>query len=617
MNITRSFAIVFLIFLLSTENNKCCAMMSEEMIVDFLNAHHLNVGVIFHCEGERVGGWRKLTSELKFYVFCDVRQVGANLEQIMKLKLSHVGVILDGDCDSTKDIFDKFSNLNFFNESYHWLITTNETENLIEILKTQNINLDSDITIAKQVNESIYELHDIYNPSFKYGGNLIITRIGLWNESGSKILKLPESKVGRRLNLQGLTIPAGVVATNVKEHESFIEHLESCEDKFIDTQHRHGYRLFKYLEVKNNFSMFLRRTSLWGIQSSIDNESYNGILGMFQKDEIEVSVSPLRATLDRVDICDMIGVTWITTGAFVFRHPKNALRNIFLQPLCTMVWIVLMMMIFLFTVFITIVMRHKVKTANMMRSWIIAIGIIAQQGIIENSRRLSMRILFYSLIVFSMIIYQYYSSFIVSSLLTDPPKSIDSIRKLIDSDLKVGIEDLTYNHDFFDKATDKETLELYTKKVKKGNQFYSQSEGVEMMKKGGFAFHFDTSYGYGLIKDSLNDDEICELQEILLYEVRPLAIAVHKKSPLRDFFAVSLLKLKENGIHDYYTKQFAFTKPKCAKSIAEIKSVGINDAYFIFLFLGSSMIFALGILMFELFLFHCNKTSKLNRILRI
>lgn len=45
--------------------------------------------------------------------------------------------------------------------------------------------------------------------------------------------------------------------------------------------------------------------------------------------------------------------------------------------------------------------------------------------------------------------YQFYSASIVGSLLMTKPKTIKTLKNLIDSDLKIAIEDIVYTRDFF------------------------------------------------------------------------------------------------------------------------------------------------------------------------
>lgn len=59
------------------------------------------------------------------------------------------------------------------------------------------------------------------------------------------------------------------------------------------------------------------------------------------------------------------------------------------------------------------------------------------------------RCIVFLILMFSFSIYQFYSASIVGSLLMEKPKSIKTIRNLIDSSLRLGIEDIVYNKDFF------------------------------------------------------------------------------------------------------------------------------------------------------------------------
>lgn len=63
----------------------------------------------------------------------------------------------------------------------------------------------------------------------------------------------------------------------------------------------------------------------------------------------------------------------------------------------------------------------------------------------QTSRRFIVVIIL--LLGFSM--FQFYSASIVGSLLMQKPKTIKTLRNLIDSSLKIGIEDIVYNKDFF------------------------------------------------------------------------------------------------------------------------------------------------------------------------
>lgn len=61
----------------------------------------------------------------------------------------------------------------------------------------------------------------------------------------------------------------------------------------------------------------------------------------------------------------------------------------------------------------------------------------------------SRRLVIFVMLLFGFAIFQFYSASIVGSLLMEKPKTIKTLRNLIDSPLSLGIEDIVYNKDFF------------------------------------------------------------------------------------------------------------------------------------------------------------------------
>ena len=358
--------------------------------------------------------------------------------------------------------------------------------------------------------------------------------------------------------------------------------------------------------------MFLHRAPIWGL---LRNRIYDGILGMFQKNQIDVSISPLRFTTDRINILDFTSITWVTTPTIVFRHPQSGLKNIFQQPFTANVWWLILLLAFVVSVIVTVAMNHQpnsVINMTVIRAFIITMGIICQQGIVENYKKFSVRATFYVFVLFSAIIYQFYSSFIVSSLLTDPPKTINTLRQLIDSKLDVGIENITYNLDFFETTNDLIAQELFRKKIEGHHGFHNVGQGLKLVKKGGFAFHVDTSYAYKLIQEIFSDQEICELHEMLLFPIRPLAVAVAKDSSFNEFFKIGIQRLFESGLIDRQTKKWSAIKPKCLKSVTKVKAVDINQAFPILILLAISTILSFLTLFGEILHFRCYYSRQMN-----
>ena len=144
------------------------------------------------------------------------------------------------------------------------------------------------------------------------------------------------------------------------------------------------------------------------------------------------------------------------SGKFVFRHPTTTSSNIFMEPFTQSVWIALFITILLgsgllfMSLRISFVVQNTINT-NATNSLLTTLGILSQQGFdLHNIILLSTRITIIALMLLSILVYQFYSSYIVGSLLITPPKTINTLTDLINSHLEVGVEDLSYNKDYLD-----------------------------------------------------------------------------------------------------------------------------------------------------------------------
>jgi hypothetical protein len=66
-----------------------------------------------------------------------------------------------------------------------------------------------------------------------------------------------------------------------------------------------------------------------------------------------------------------------------------------------------------------------------------------------NNKRTAWRVLLLFALVQAVIVNNYYGASLVSSLVGPPQKTIRTVRDIIDSNLKVGYVNVSYNRDFF------------------------------------------------------------------------------------------------------------------------------------------------------------------------
>nr|ALR72584.1 putative ionotropic receptor IR64a [Colaphellus bowringi] len=151
----------------------------------------------------------------------------------------------------------------------------------------------------------------------------------------------------------------------------------------------------------------------------------------------------------------------------------------------------------------------------------------------------------------------------------DPPRTIFTLKDLAESQLRIGIEDILIDRNYFVQTTDPDAITLYEKKIKgqsNSSGFYSPSEGIALVRNGGFAFHVETSTAYPIIEEIFTNQEICELDEIQMYRTQPMHTNLQKNSPFREMMNFCMLKLVENGNMDRLRKHWDARRPNCIES---------------------------------------------------
>lgn len=186
-----------------------------------------------------------------------------------------------------------------------------------------------------------------------------------------------------------------------------------------------------------------------------------------------------------------------------------------------------------------------------------------------------------------MLLYQFYGSFIVGSLLTESPKTINTIKDLLDSNLYIFVDEVPYILDNFKRVKEKSAMELFNKVMSQSSIFLPLSKGITMIKRG-YVFHTDASYAYLILKCKmslsnttsiliefnllamLTDKEKCDLQEIQYQKKLQCGPGVPVKSPLRELIKISLRKIHETGLMAHHWKIWMGHKPKCENNDRDV-----------------------------------------------
>ncbi|XP_050094104.1 ionotropic receptor 75a-like [Anopheles aquasalis] len=236
------------------------------------------------------------------------------------------------------------------------------------------------------------------------------------------------------------------------------------------------------------------------------------------------------------------------------------------------------------------------------KSVLLFLGGVCQQGLSEIPHLSSGRCTSFFILLFGYLMFQYYSASIVGSLLMEQPRSIKTLRNLIDSRLTLGIEDIPYSRDYFVRTTDVDSLELHRTRIeyrdertdRNESHFLAAADGLQLVRAGGYAFHVAISAAYRIIRETFSEREICELSEIDMFPVSSqwMIAIVQKNSPYRDVITYGLRRLNEAGLMQRQRRVWQEPKPKCVRQIAPTDLiVGLNAVVsaFVLLIVGATL----------------------------
>ncbi|KAI4485639.1 hypothetical protein M0802_012651 [Mischocyttarus mexicanus] len=452
-----------------------------------------------------------------------------DINNILRVNYYKIGIILDIDCPQSQIIFEQFTGNQLpYNESYFWLTITEQNEVPINLFQDLPLSIATEITVALRENNS-YTLYDVYNFSHRHGGRLNVTYMGYWTFSDGLRNELTQYKYKRRQNFHKLALNVSIHVDHDPTPD-FHTYILNPINRHVDTMMRYNYALIVQLMDYYNITMNLSKGTTWGY---FNNGTWNGIIGDMLRGIVDISATPYLFKAARMDVCDYTVQSYIAS--------------------------------------------------------IHLLGVIITYGLSDGPRIYSGRIVFLSLFLWGLLLMQFYSASVVGSLLSEPPRFINTLKDLADSSLEVGIEDMAYNYDVLAKSPDPDVHELNRKKIqtskkRKIEPFLTAEEGLKKVKKGGYAFQVDVATAYKIIADTFSQDEICDLAEIQLFPVERIATAVKKHSPFKKMvtyglvvkstnifnisgtFRIQLRKIVEHGVPGHLRYVWQPGRPQCPES---------------------------------------------------
>ncbi|XP_038211109.1 ionotropic receptor 75a-like [Zerene cesonia] len=582
------------------------AIADFSVVTDILKFKSIQNSIIFHCYDENyILKVQKIFMEKKirianFYV-------ANNITTVTPLNWvdgrSKIGIILDTGCVNWENSFNALKIP--FKPPLTWILKANNISSATNILYKYPIEFDSDFNLITNA-DTCYKIYEIYNTGFYQQGSFIFNNVGQWDS------KLYLSAKRDKL-LTGINIRLTVVYPEPIVHETF-EHFLNQRKKFqIDSVHKLKFcTLMMYLRDMYNFTYKLQRTTSWGY---LRNGSFDGLVGVLQRKESDFGGSSVFFRRDRFEAVNYAVETWGARICFIFRHPKypGGLYAIYTRPLASTVWYCTIALLLVIAAFLLALLKLNMlqipgdeQDVSPSLAILFMFSALGQQGMTIHRRSATIQIIIFITFVFTLTLYQYYNAMIVSTLLRESPKTIRTLTDLFESNLKVGVEDVIYNKDYFKRTTNPVARALYHKKVvtRYENNFYQPLRGMGLVKAGGFAFHVDTIIAYPTMRWSFTESEICEVQEVYMIPPQKMGAILQKDSPYKEHVAVGIRKMFETGIMSRLKSLWDEPKPSCIRTPDTTAfSVNIHEFSMALIVLSVGMMLSIVILFCEILSF--------------
>ncbi|KAM8704446.1 hypothetical protein ACLKA7_008968 [Drosophila subpalustris] len=532
-------------------------------------------------------------------------------------------------------VFEAASEAGFFNNSQAWFMLgssrANRTDESIieEHLSAYSINIDADITVAMRRrpcgNRSFsfsLLLYDVYREGQQ--APLQVESKGEWSLAAGYRLwpKFKNCWMRRRSNLNHITLIGSTALTEKPPGYDDLSYLGNDRQLLqLDPMQRKTFQLFKLMEQMFNLSLDVRFTDNWG--SLQPNGSWSGVMGQITSGEAHFALCPMQFVPDRQRYVQYSPVLHTQPINFLFRHPRrNSIRNIFFEPLSTQVWWCVLALVVCSTLLLPLHVNLERRQHTLQRQlpagegkvafvWFTVLETYLQQGPASDLFHLpSTRLLISASCLFSFMLMQFYGAFIVSSMLSDAPRSIVSLQALYESSLDIGMEDIAYNYPIFINTTNQLVRKVYSQRICNGNgnrrgkqqNILDIRQGAERIREGGFAFHAAVDRIDRLLIDLLDQQQFCELQEIMFNPPYVTSSVLAKSSPWREHLAQAVLRLGETGLKQYNDRLWTVSKPDCTliKSMqVEVDLKHFAPALFILLL---AMFASFGVFLVEILL---------------
>ncbi|KAJ8732384.1 hypothetical protein PYW07_014983 [Mythimna separata] len=554
----------------------------------------------------------------------DVDTKAVDVARIAYQRTVAVGMMIDGHCDNTPTLLEQASKNKLFDAMHPWLVLTdivddagNCTDYIEDTFKWLNLSIDADIAVVAKEGDN-YTMTDVYNFGRIQGNDLETTLLGTWRPDTGLNIVLKGYKYYNRWNFHNLTLRA--ITVIVDQPEVFYPEMlsEMAFTPGVAAMTKITSQMLNTLKERHNFRFNYSIAGRW--IGSPERNSTLAVTNALFWEEQDLSSTCARIFPNWLDWVDIYHPpTTNLQTKFYYLIPEKGVgkyENQFLTPMSDGVWGCAFLAGIACTVVLAVAARIEKRPKSGWYAFFSVFAAICQQDFEDGVQLLeetfSSQGRKATLLVIgltSMLLYNYYTSSVVSWLLNAAAPSIANLDGLINSDFELIFEDIGYTRGWLDNPgffyysgfTNAKEDELRDKKVTKAKRtaavLQTVKTGVELLRTGKYAFHTEPYSASQVISKTYEDAELCNLGALQMMLPAHVYIMAQKRSPYKEFFDWSLLRLTERGHVKAIRARFAGTMPAC--SGAQPRALALGQAAPAFLTLFLFAVLAYIILAFE------------------
>ncbi|KAJ2942974.1 hypothetical protein O0L34_g15165 [Tuta absoluta] len=384
-----------------------------------------------------------------------------------------------------------------------------------------------------------------------------------WSDATSFKVEYNSERIARRLNLDKFTLnivsPVGYYSPTTY-NGSFTEYLSTDVDPQRDSAIRCAYLTSSLIIKMLNATEVLLETHYWS-----NTKTNDSMLSMLQYEVADISGAILRILPNRIEILDYILPIWPFGVGFTYLAERESSTNMYVEPFSAGVWWSCLGI----GVILAVAQRITAKRDEEKEGAFI--GVLAtwlQQDASAVPEGTSGRWSFLVMSISAMLVHAYYTSAIVSSLMSSGRGGPQSLGALGDSKYAIASEDYEYmRYLFWEVDTKWPDLEyLKKKKMKLSSLYVDIKKGVKLIKDGSTAFHAEYNNIYPYF-NTLSDDQLCKLQYLATIPEQLSWTTATKRGQYTDVFRSRGAWLSETGLAYRIVFRLRMRPPPCRASL--------------------------------------------------